>query len=92
MKASVPNLCPFRGPGDAATFLARLHIPRLKKFIAANKHKLIFKRFTAVGSYEALIEAFFNNKPGARKLFEQTAFAHNGDYRKLATYLMTHGA
>lgn len=84
--------CPYAGPNDGATFLVRMRMHEIVKYVS--KHKNSF-RYSFQGNhkqkYVLALEKLFAEKPLLKKLVMQTYFG-GSNYAALITRLTEHGA
>lgn len=82
---------PITTNGHASTFVVRLHMSRIKKFIATNKHRYCMV-YDQKLKYMYLLTEYFHLHPGVKKLIDKSVFGHGGNYSSLINRLISHGA
>ena len=84
--------CPYEGPNDGATFLVRIRMGEIIKYVSSYKNDL---RYSFTGArkkrYALILEKMFAEKPLLKKLVMQTHFG-GSNYAALITRLTEHGA
>jgi len=83
----------FRSAGDAASFMLRLSLPQISKYVTAHKnHSKYDKARTPLERYKMVLEFYFSRHPVTKKIADQSILGKNGDYTALAARLIQHGA